>query len=461
MSTSTVADRATTGREARRAVPRSSHGDWAPAPGCPDPIAILEAQNASRLPFLVPVRHARMGVNPFTFYRGAAAIMAADLVATPTSGLTVQLGGDAHLSNFGAYASPERHLIVDANDFDETLPGPWEWDLKRLAASFTIAGQHLGFSKTDCRRVTDRVTFAYREAMAGFASMGFLELWNQSSRVEDVEAAAGVDPAELATRLERFQRRARKKTSLQAVGKLTELVDGHYRILSQPPVLFPLRELPDERGPEVLEDAARTAFEAYTTTLDDARRHLIDRYRLVEIGIKVVGVGSVGTRCLILLLEGRDEQDVLFLQAKEAGPSVLEAHLGPSAYPNCGQRVVEGQRLAQAQSDPFLGWTEGPVGGLDFYVRQLRDWKGSVEVEGSTPNQLRFYADLCGRILARGHARSGDAVAITAYAGKSDRLDKAITAFAEAYAAQNRQDFAAFTDAVASGRLEAAPTESG
>jgi uncharacterized protein (DUF2252 family) len=461
MTTRTVDERTEAGREARKAVPRSSHADWQPAPDRPDPVAILEAQNTSRLPFLVPVRHARMGVNPFTFYRGAAAVMAADLAASPTSGLEVQLGGDAHLSNFGAYASPERHLIVDANDFDETLPGPWEWDLKRLAASFTIAGQHLGFSRRDCRRATDRVTFAYREAMAGFASMGFLELWNQSSRVEDVEAAGGIDAAELATRLDRFQQRAKKKTSLQAVGKLTELVDGHYRILSQPPVLFPLDELDDDRSPAVLEEAARTAFAQYTTTLDDARRRLVERYRLVDVGIKVVGVGSVGTRCLILLLEGRDEQDVLFLQAKEAGPSVLEAHLRPSSYPNHGQRVVEGQRLAQAQSDPFLGWTQGPVGHVHYYVRQLRDWKGSVEIEGGTPNQLRFYADLCGRILARGHARSGDAVAIAAYAGKNDRLDKAITAFAEAYADQNRKDFAAFTDAVASGRLEAAATEMG
>ncbi len=456
MTTESLEERTEQGKAARKATPREAHADWVAPADRADPVALIEAQNEDRLPFLVPVRHARMGVNPFTFYRGAAAIMAADLAGSPMSGLMAQIGGDAHLSNFGAYASPERQLIVDANDFDETLVGPWEWDLKRLAASFTIAGQYLEFSDADCARATRRVVRSYRKAMAEFAGLGFLDLWQQTIRVEDLQASAGVSPAELAQRLDRFEKRARKKTSLQAVGKLTEMVDGHYRIRSQPPVLFPLAEVPIGHDASVMEEAANRAFEEYKSTLDDARRQLIDRYNLIEVGFKVVGVGSAGTRCLILLLEGRDSSDVLFLQAKEAGPSVLEEHFGPSPYANHGQRIVEGQRLVQAQSDVFLGWTEGQIEGRHFYLRQLRDWKGSFEVEAATPNQLRFYADLCGRILARGHARSGDATAISAYMGNSDRLDIAIVAFAEAYARQNLEDFGRFREAIDSGRLQAA-----
>jgi uncharacterized protein (DUF2252 family) len=461
METVSVEDRVERGRDARQRTPRSSQGEWSPAADRPDPIAIIERQNEGRVPFLVPVRHARMGVNAFTFYRGTAAVMAADLAGTPDGGLMVQLGGDAHLSNFGAYASPERNLIFDANDFDETLAGPWEWDLKRLATSFMIAGRHLGFGKTGCRKATDRVTRSYREAMAEYASMGFLDLWNRVLRVDELQATAGVAPKEFAERIARFEARAKRKTSLQAVGKLTEVVDGRLRIRSQPPVLFPLSGLPPEYHPDELEAAARQAVHTYKSTLDEARRRLADRYSIVDVGFKVVGVGSVGTRCLIILLRGRDEDDLLFLQAKEAGPSVLEAYLGESPYPNSGQRVVEGQRLVQAQSDIFLGWTEGTSADYHFYLRQLRDWKGSVEIEGGTPNQLRLYAQLCGRTLARGHARAGDPVAINAYMGSSDRLDEAITAFAEVYADQNEQDFEAFRAAVDSGRLEVAPTEPG
>ncbi len=397
-----------------------------------------------------------MRVSPFTFYRGGAAIMAADLAGTPDSGLTVQLGGDAHLSNFGAYASPGRRLVVDANDFDETLRGPWEWDVKRLAASVLIAAQHIGHSPEEGDRATRQATRAYRESMAGFATLGYLETWNQIATVEDLRAEAGVTQEELDRRLARFERRARSKDSKQAVGKLTETVDGRRQIRHDPPVLYPLRALPFEYGPDVLEGAALEALETYKSTLNADRHWLLDRYRLVDIGLKVVGVGSVGTRCIILLLQGRDEADSFFLQAKEAQASVLEAHLGASPYDNNGRRIVEGQRLAQAQSDIFLGWTEGRIEHRHYYVRQLRDWKGSVEIEGATPEQLTFYADLCGRTLARGHARSGDPLAISSYMGKSGTFDRSIAAFAEAYAAQNLEDFARFEAAIGSGRLEAA-----
>lgn len=457
MAVRTVQQRFEQGRAARATVPRSSHGDWSPAVDRPDPVRLLEEQNETRVPWLVPIRHARMRVSPFTFYRGSARIMAADLAATPTSGLDVQLGGDAHLSNFGAYASPERQLVFDANDFDETLRGPWEWDLKRLAASVTIAAQHLGLTLKQTRRATQEVTRSYRTAMASYADMGYLEAWYDHVTAADIRAGTGMSQYELDQRLARFTKRAQKKTSYQAVRKLTVEIDGRRRIRSDPPVLFPLSELPSGYDADTLQARALGAFEAYKDTLADDRRFLVDRYDPVDVGIKVVGVGSVGTLCLLILLDGRDESDPLFLQAKEAGESVLEEHLGASPYDNSGRRVVEGQRLSQAQSDIFLGWTAG-VGphGKHFYLRQLRDWKGSVDIEGGTPNQLRFYAGLCGETLARGHARSGDPEAIRAYAGSSDSLDRAVTAFAEAYSAQNLEDYRRFNAAIDEGRLEVA-----
>ena len=454
----TLQERHDIGREARRRVPRSSHGSWEPAAGRRDPVTLLEEQNATRVPWLVPVRHARMRVSPFTFYRGTARIMAADLAATPTSGLQVQLGGDAHLSNFGAYASPERELVFDANDFDETLPGPFEWDVKRLAASFTVAGQHLGLDRAAVRKATATAARAYREAMAEYAPMGYLDVWYDQFTVGDLQAANHINAAEMAKRVERFSSKARKKTSLQALEKLTEVVDGRHRIKSQPPLLVPFRELPDEASPAELEEVVRRGFEEYRETLPANRRVLLDRFTPVDMALKVVGVGSVGTRCFNMLQQGRDTEDPLFLQIKEAGPSVLEEHLGASVYPNSGQRVVEGQQLAQAQSDIFLGWTEARE-GRQFYVRQLRDWKGTVETEGATPNQLEFYARLCGRTLARGHARSGDPAAISGYLGKGDAFDKAITDFSEAYAAQNLRDFNEFVAAIDSGRLACADPE--
>ncbi len=453
-----VEQRAEFGRSRRKAAPRTSHGDWTPDPNRPDPVRLLEEQNATRVPFLVPIRHARMQVSPFTFYRGAARIMAADLAPTPTSGLTVQLGGDAHLSNFGAYASPERRLVFDQNDFDETLPGPWEWDVKRLAASFVVAGQFHGFPAAASRQVALAAVRSYRQAMAGFAGMGYLPLWYDYIDIDDISDASGLPPKELEKRLSRFRKRATHKTSQQALEKLAEVVDGEWRIRSEPPVLFPLREMPGADADE-MRGVAEASFQNYKQTLDDNRHALLDRYTLVDVGVKVVGVGSVGTRCLLLLLRGRDDQDPLFLQAKEANPSVLEDHLPASRYDSHGRRVVEGQRLVQAQSDIFLGWTVGLGEGRHFYVRQLRDWKGSVEVEaeGVTPEQLAFYAGLCGMTLARGHARSGDAEAMRAYMGGADTFDQAIASFAEAYAAQNLEDFRQFRQAISDGRLECAP----
>ena len=447
-----VADRKAAGKDARLAVPRSSHAQWSPAPDRRDPVSLLEEQNADRVDWLVPIRHARMRVSPFTFYRGTARIMASDLASSPVSGLHVQLGGDAHLSNFGAYASSERHLVFDANDFDETLPGPWEWDLKRLATSFVVAGQHLGFQGVQQRQAAEASVKAYRQAMRAHAKQGYLDIWYDYISPESVSAAGGVDPVELTKRLARFERKAKSRTSLQAMAKLTEVVDFKLRIRSNAPLLVPLRELGAENNPEALEEVVHRGIEDYKATLPDDRRALLDRFTAVDIAVKVVGVGSVGTRCLIVLLVGRDGQDPLFLQVKEAGQSVLAEFLQPSEYENQGRRVVEGQRLVQAQSDIFLGWTEG-LAGRQFYVRQLRDWKGSVEVEGATPEQLVFYANLCGRTLARGHARSGDPIAISAYAGKGPELDQAITDFAVAYSGQNNADYEEFLAAIDSGRL--------
>ena len=439
------------GRAARRQVPRSSHAELEPSVGRPDPVALLADQNTSRVEWLVPIRHGRMSASPFAFYRGAARLMATDLARTASGGLEVQLGGDAHLSNFGAYASPGRRLVFDANDFDETRRGPWEWDLKRLAASVWIAAQHRGLPKATCKKVTDDVTLTYQRAMAGHAKQGFLDVWYEHVGVDEVRLEVG-DQADLQSRVEKFERKARSKTSMQALKKMTVEVDGQRRIRADPPVLYPLRELPDDQDPDVLEAIVVEALERYKETLPDDRRWILERYHPVDFGLKVVGVGSVGTRCVIILMEGRSGDDPLFLQAKEANASVLEEHLGPSSYESHGRRVVEGQRMIQAESDIFLGWTVGREGRA-YYLRQLRDWKGSVDLETAAPDGLQFYAGLCGRTLARGHARSGDPVAIASYIGTSDRFAKAITTFAERYAAQNAEDFAKFEQAIADGRL--------
>ena len=447
-----VAERAQRGRDARTNISRTGHADWTPDPARRDPVTILRTQNEQRVPWLVPVRHSRMIVSPFTFYRGGAAIMAEDLSGSPDSGLWVQTGGDAHLSNFGAYASPSRELVFDANDFDETLPGPWEWDLKRLTASLVVAGQHLGFPESSTRAIAARAVRGYREAMAHYAQMPVMDLWYDYLDVDDVRRISGQSKKTLKKRLSRFEVRARGRTSLQALRKLTTRASGSLKIRSQPPLLVPLAELPTEHDPETLHAATREAFRRYVGSTDDHIQLLLSRFRFVDMAIKVVGVGSVGTRCWIVLLEGRDDQDPLFLQIKEAVPSVLEDHLRPSRYPNQGQRVVQGQRLVQAQTDIFLGWTTG-LEDRHFYVRQLRDWKGSADLESGSAKELRFYGNLCARTLARGHARSGDPVAMSAYMGTSSRLDDAIAEFSVRYARQNLVDYAAFKDAVADGRL--------
>jgi uncharacterized protein (DUF2252 family) len=466
-----VDQRRARGQAARDHTPPSSHTGWAPATDRPDPVGLLEGQNRTREPDLVPVRHGRMLVSPFTFYRGAATIMAADLDGTPTAGLDVQLCGDAHLSNFGAFASPERRLLFDLNDFDETLPGPFEYDVKRLAASFTVAGRNNGFGKADTRAATQASVAAYREAMATFATMGTLAIWYahldedqllsgvQSATAEVKKASKKTAKAvkQVGKNVRKGAAKARTRDSLQALSKLGERVDGQYRIVSQPPIVVPARELAATYGlsPEEIERVIRVQFRGYRATLQDDRRRLLERFQLVDMARKVVGVGSVGTRAFIVLLQGRDQQDPLFLQVKEATKSVLEGPLPKSRYKQPGERVVSGQRMMQAASDIFLGWTKGAEDNRYFYWRQLRDMKASAEVETMTPVALALYARICGWTLARAHARSGDPVAIAAYLGEDDQFDRSILDFAKRYADQNELDYKAFADAIRSGRLDA------
>jgi uncharacterized protein (DUF2252 family) len=464
-----VEERRTKGKGARELTPLASHGGWTPARDRSDPVAVLQSQNATREPDLVPVRHGRMMVSPFTFYRGAAGIMAADLKDTPTAGLNVQLCGDAHLSNFGAFASPERTLLFDLNDFDETLPGPFEYDVKRMAASFTIAGRNNGFSALDVGATTLASVRAYREAMIEFAEMRNMDIWYARLTEQDLMEAIrtltkGAGTKQAAAQARQGAQQAKKnalkahaRDSLQALSKLAEVVDGRYRIVSQPPVVIPARDLEAMYGysADEIQELVHHQFRAYRQTLQDDRRHLLERFEIVDMARKVVGVGSVGTRAFIVLLQGRDEQDPLFLQVKEATASVLEGHLPKSRFTEPGERVVQGQRLMQAASDIYLGWTKGAEANRHLYWRQLRDMKGSALVETMTPVVLAFYAGICGWTLARAHARSGDAVELAAYLGKSDKFDRSVTDFSERYADQNEQDYRAFEKAIRSGRLEA------
>lgn len=456
MTRLSVDERKELGKQARARIPRSGHADWAPRADRRDPVEILAGQNQQRLQQLVPIRHARMAVSPFTFYRGAAAIMAEDLSGTTDSGLWVQAGGDAHLSNFGAYASPSRELVFDANDFDETLPGPWEWDLKRLTASLVVAGQHLGFSPDQQRQIAKAAVQRYRESMAQFAQMPVMDLWYDFLNVSRLAESPQVSGKEIRKRLQEFQNQARSKTSLQALRKLTTRESGSLRIRYQPPLLVPLENMPAHLDQDEIREVLSHAYADYVSSTPDHMQLLLSRFRMVDVALKVVGVGSVGTRCWVMLMEGRDDQDPLFLQIKEAVPSVLEDHLRPSQYAHQGRRVVEGQRLIQAQTDIFLGWTTGR-NDKQYYVRQLRDWKGSANVEQGTALEAGFYAHLCARTLARGHARSGDPVAMSAYMGASSKLDDAIAEFSMRYAEQNLRDYAAFKQALADGVLPVAP----
>jgi uncharacterized protein (DUF2252 family) len=456
----TVEQRAAIGKAARAAVPRSSHADWQSHQERPDPVGLLEEQAPSRLPDLVPIRYGRMLTSPFAFYRGGAYLMASDLAGEPRTGLTVQLCGDAHLSNFGAFASPERRLVFSLNDFDETLPGPFEWDVKRLVASFVVASREMGFAASVQASVALTVARTYRETMRTFAASRNMDIWYAHLDIDDLIARYGEQVSgKVVKRFEKNVAKARTKDSTRALAKLTRIVDGEARIIGDAPLIVPIRELTGDLDPRVVEAEMRSVFRTYRRSLPRDRRRLLERFRLVDAARKVVGVGSVGTRAWIVLLLGRDDQDPLFLQFKEAQPSVLEPFLGKSEFSNSGQRVVEGQRLMQATSDILLGWTR--ITGFDgvsrdFYVRQLWDWKTSGNIEVMDEQRLVVYAQMCGWTLARAHARSGDAVAISAYLGTSDTFDRALVAFGDAYAAQNEKDFAALQAAVADGRVVAA-----
>jgi uncharacterized protein (DUF2252 family) len=394
-----------------------------------------------------------MVASPFAFYRGGAQIMATDLARIPVTGLTVQACGDAHLANFGLFASPERSLVFDLNDFDETLAGPWEWDLKRLATSFTIAARHNDLGSGKCRKLTELVGRCYRGAMHDFAKMRTTDLWYALTNEEDYLRLA--DRHDIGKRARRTISKGKQKNSSHALDRLAEVVDGEYRIKHEPPLLIPLREMhPEQRGR--LETMVRESYQAYLESVSPDCRVLLDHYRSVDSAMKVVGVGSVGTRCWILLLEGRDRKDPLFLQIKEASTSVLAEHLSPSPYEKHGRRVVEGQRLMQTANDIFLGWTRTAATGRDFYWRQLRDWKGAVDVDDLDVEALTSYARVCGWSLARAHARSGDPLAIAAYLGSGRNFDQGLAEFAARYADQSERDYEAFRDAVQSGRLEAA-----
>ncbi|OII65724.1 MULTISPECIES: DUF2252 domain-containing protein [unclassified Streptomyces] len=453
------AERAALGKAARARLPRSAHAAFEPGGRRRDPIGIIERQSAARVPELVPVRYGRMLESPFRFYRGAAAVMAADLGAAPHTGLTVQLCGDAHLLNFRLLASPERHLVFDINDFDETLPGPFEWDVKRLAASLVIAGRANGFTEAECDDAVRACVRSYRDRTRAFAGMRTLDVWYARDDVDQVEAMLShrLDK-DVRRRVSRASAKARGRTSLEAAGKLTRMVDGVPRIVSDPPLITPLDELLGGVERDALEERLRTLVTGYGRSLSSERRHLLGRFHVVDMARKVVGVGSVGTRCWIVLLLGRDHGDPLLLQAKEAGESVLAASCGPSPYVNQGERVVAGQRLMQAAGDIFLGWQRvtGIDGrGRDFYVRQLWDWKGIARPETMDPATLALFGRLCGATLARAHARSGDPVAVGAYLGRGDRFDRALVEFARAYADQNARDHQTLADAVADGRLSA------
>jgi uncharacterized protein (DUF2252 family) len=455
--------RAERGRAARSAVPRTSHAGWDARTDRLDPVAVLLQQAETRVPELVPIRHARMLASPFAFYRGAAAIMAADLAGTPDAGLKVQCCGDAHLANFGGFAAPDRSMVFDVNDFDETHPGPWEWDVKRLAASFDIAGRSREFSSKTRARIVRQTVRAYREAMREYAGTRNLDLWY--TRLDEATVFAKWQdrvPAAAMKRVQKNMAKARTRDSLGAFAKLTGMVDGRVRIVSNPPLVVPLDELMPEMAADEMRNILHEWFRGYRRSLQADRRQLLESFELVDFARKVVGVGSVGTRSWIALLLGRDGDDPLFLQIKEAEASVLEAYAGKTAYSHHGRRVVEGQRLMQSSSDIFLGWDRATgVDGIarSFYVRQLWDGKMSADVDSMEPDVLGIYGEMCGSTLARAHARSGDRVAIASYLGANDTFDRAIAEVASAYADQNERDYEAVVAAAKAGVLAVDPDE--
>jgi uncharacterized protein (DUF2252 family) len=464
----TLSERAALGKTARKAAPRAAHEAWEASTSRPDPVELLESQAASRVQELVPIRYGRMLVSPFTFFRGAALIMASDLSTTPRSGLNVQACGDAHLSNFGVFASAERNLVFDLNDFDETLPGPWEWDVKRLAASLAIAGRDREFTDKERASIVLEAVSGYRNEMAALAAKRDLDVWYARMDIEQVLRDIGDElglngsknsdrtMSKVKIRADKQLVKARTRDSMQALEKLTEVVDGETRFVYDPPLIVPIAALVPEAEGALLTDRMRELLESYSGTLQSDRRHLLNQFQFVSMARKVVGVGSVGTRAWVLLLVGSDGTDPLLLQAKEAQESVLARFVGKSVHVNQGERVVAGQHLMQASSDIFLGWdrVEG-VDGVqrDFYIRQLRDWKGSVDTDVMIPQAMAIYGRLCGWTLARAHARSGDRVAIAAYLGSSKAFDNAIASFAEAYADQNERDYDALKQAAAQGRI--------
>jgi len=456
--------RAKIGKDARSLAPRSSHAEFRPSADRPDPVDLLERQAATRVPELVPIRYGRMLVSPFTFFRGAALVMASDLSTTPRSGLKVQVCGDAHLSNFGLFASPERTLMFDVNDFDETLPGPWEWDLKRLAASTVIAARDREFTEKEGRAAALEVGASYRREMARLAGLSTLDVWyshiDVAGLLADLEATAGKTGSKsdkrMAARTLQTINKARTRDSLQALSKLTTTVDGQLRIVSDPPLIVPTEELFSQEMSDAIRESFHHLVRGYRHSLQSDRRHLLEEFQFVQIARKVVGVGSVGTRAWILLMVGGGNNDPLFLQAKEAEASVLEEFVGKSGYASHGARVVAGQHLMQAASDIFLGYqpVQGPDGVTrDFYVRQLRDWKGSFEVEESIPPGLTRYVEVCSQALARAHARSGDRIAIASYLGSGPTFERALAEFADTYADQNERDYEALKQAAATGRI--------
>ncbi len=455
-----AAERAARGKAARDAVPRQSHAQFEPARDRPDTVSLLEQQAASRVADLLPIRYGRMLASAFAYFRGAALPMASDLAGTPATGLIVQACGDAHLANFGIFASPERRLVFDVNDFDETLPAPWEWDIKRLAASIEVAGQGSGFSRGQRRAAVLAAVAQYRQAMRSYAGVGHLDVWYAHVELDELGAQyqallnaqeRKLEAADLAS--------AQDKDGRQALSKLTRMVHGQPKIVSNPPLVVPLADLPAAATRGGFEPQLDQIIANYGRTLQSDRGYLVEHFEVTDIARKVVGVGSVGMRCWIILLVGRDPSDLLLLQLKEADASALSAFAGASGYANQGQRVVAGQQLMQSASDIFLGWHRTKPGdaqpGADFYVRQLRDWKFSLVIEGMRPDTMRAYGALCGRTLARAHARSGDRIAIAAYLGGSDVFDQAIADFAAAYARQNERDFASLGAAAASGRITA------